>query len=195
MTDMEAADGCPGKYTVGLGQEAMAFCSDREDAVSQALTAAAALMDKYGVGPWEIGHLQVATESGLDRSKSINSNAIKPPPTSWGPPAEGADVVHACFGGTAALLAAAAWVESSRWDGRLAMVVCADVALYAPGSAARATGGCGAAAMLVGPDAPLVLDPLWYGTHGQHAYDFYKPLGSLPYPTVDGALTLSQVRR
>lgn len=57
------------------------------------------------------------------------------------------------------------------------------------------TGGCGAAAMLVGPDAPLVLDPLWYGTHGQHAYDFYKPLGSLPYPTVDGALTLSQVRR
>lgn len=40
-------------------QEAMAFCSDREDAVSQALTAAAALMDKYGVGPWEIGHLQV----------------------------------------------------------------------------------------------------------------------------------------
>ncbi|PNG89391.1 Hydroxymethylglutaryl-CoA synthase, cytoplasmic, partial [Tetrabaena socialis] len=166
----------------------------------------------------------VATESGVDRSKSIKSHLLQlfnrqPPQPStpnqtaaaaaaastpsgshrggggWaglGPPSEGTDMVHACYGGTAALLAAAAWVESRRWDGRLAMVVAADVALYAPGSAARPTGGCGAVALLVGPSAPLVLDPLWYGSHSEHAYDFYKPLGDLPYPTVDGRLTLSQ---
>ncbi|GFR47896.1 hypothetical protein Agub_g9643, partial [Astrephomene gubernaculifera] len=193
MADMEAADGCPGKYTLGLGQEAMAFCSDREDAVSMSLTAAQRLMERYGVRPQEVGYLQVATESGVDRSKSIKSHLMqlfnqqqpqqqpaqpqqpsqqqpqpqqgpsrRPAagwvPTASGPPAEGVDCMHACFGGTSALMAAAAWVESRRWDGRLAMVVAADVALYAPGSAARPTGGCGAAALLVGPDAPLVLD-------------------------------------
>ncbi|EFJ49546.1 hypothetical protein VOLCADRAFT_59473 [Volvox carteri f. nagariensis] len=197
MSDMELADGCPGKYTRGLEQEAMSFCSDREDVVSMALTVAKSLMDKYRVRPAEVGHLQVATESAVDRSKSIKSHLM----TLWrravggGPPAEGVDCVHACYGGTAALLAAVDWVESRRWDGRLALVVAADVALYAPGTPARPTGGCGAAAILVGPDAPLVLDPLWYGSHAEHSWDFYKPLGTLPYPAVDGPRTLVQYLR
>jgi hydroxymethylglutaryl-CoA synthase len=29
--DLEAADGCAGKYTSGLGQEKLAFVDDRED--------------------------------------------------------------------------------------------------------------------------------------------------------------------
>lgn len=37
------------------------------------------------------------------------------------------------------------------------MVVSADIAVYASGNA-RPTGGAGAVAMLVGPDAPLVLE-------------------------------------
>jgi len=41
--------------------------------------------------------------------------------------------------------------------GRLAIVVAADVATYARGTA-RPTGGAGAVAMLLGPNAPLVLD-------------------------------------
>lgn len=41
--------------------------------------------------------------------------------------------------------------------GRLAIVVAADVATYARGGA-RPTGGAGAVAMLLGPNAPLVLD-------------------------------------
>lgn len=41
--------------------------------------------------------------------------------------------------------------------GRYAMVVCGDIAVYARGNA-RPTGGAGAVAMLVGPEAPLVLD-------------------------------------
>ena len=36
--DMEQACGCPGKFTAGLGQEAITFCSDEEDAISMALT-------------------------------------------------------------------------------------------------------------------------------------------------------------
>ena len=39
----------------------------------------------------------------------------------------------------------------------MAIVVAADIAVYAAGSA-RSTGGAGAVAMLVGPDAPLVME-------------------------------------
>jgi len=46
----------------------------------------------------------------------------------------------------------------SAWDGRYALVVCGDIAVYEAGPA-RPTGGCGAVAMLIGPDAPLVLEP------------------------------------
>lgn len=35
-----------GKYTIGLGQEHMAFCSDREDVVSLCLTAVSNLMKR-----------------------------------------------------------------------------------------------------------------------------------------------------
>jgi hydroxymethylglutaryl-CoA synthase len=43
--DLELHDGVSkGKYTIGLGQERMAFCSDREDVVSLCLTAVSSLM-------------------------------------------------------------------------------------------------------------------------------------------------------
>lgn len=47
QTDLEQYD-CvsKGKYTVGLGQERMAFCSDREDVVSLCLTAVSFLMSR-----------------------------------------------------------------------------------------------------------------------------------------------------
>lgn len=41
--------------------------------------------------------------------------------------------------------------------GRYALVVAGDIAVYATGSA-RPTGGAGAVAMLVGPNAPLAFD-------------------------------------
>lgn len=43
--DLESHDGVSkGKYTIGLGQERMAVCSDREDVVSLCLTAVSSLM-------------------------------------------------------------------------------------------------------------------------------------------------------
>lgn len=69
------------------------------------------------------------------------------------------------------------------------MVVCGDIAVYATGNA-RPTGGAGAIAMLVGPNAPLVLERGLRGTHMEHAYDFYKPDLSSEYPVVDGPLSI-----
>ena len=70
---------------------------------------------------------------------------------------EGIDSKNACYGGTAALFNAINWVESSSWDGRNAIVVTGDIAVYAEG-AARPAGGAGACAMLIGPNAPVVFD-------------------------------------
>lgn len=47
--------------------------------------------------------------------------------------------INACYGGTAALLNAVAWVESSGWDGRYAIVVAADIAVYAEVRCTNAT--------------------------------------------------------
>ena len=58
--------------------------------------------------------------------------------------------------------------------------------------AARPTGGCGAIAMLIGPDAPLPISAKRH-THVEHAYDFYKPNLESEYPAVDGHLS-NQVR-
>lgn len=73
----------------------------------------------------------------------------------------------------------------SAWDGRLALVVTADIAEYAKG-AARPTGGAAALAMLIGPNASIVLEPGMRASHMAHSYDFFKPHLSSPYPVVDG---------
>lgn len=69
------------------------------------------------------------------------------------------------------------------------MAVCADIAIYASGNA-RPTGGAGAVAMLVGPNAPLVFERGLRASHVQHVYDFYKPEMMSEYPTVDGKLSI-----
>ena len=102
---------------------------------------------------------------------------------------EGIDTVNACYGGTNAVFNAVNWVESSAWDGRDAIVVAGDIALYAKG-AARPTGGAGAVAMLIGPNAPVVVEPGLRGSYMQHAYDFYKPDLTSEYPIVDGHFSL-----
>ena len=54
-------------------------------------------------------------------------------------------------------------------------MVCGDIAVYDEGPA-RPTGGCGAVAMLIGPDAPLALEPGVRASHAMDLYDFYKVL-------------------
>nr|NVI74314.1 HMG coenzyme A synthase [Cucujiformia] len=102
---------------------------------------------------------------------------------------EGIDTTNACFGGTAALFNAISWVESSAWNGKYALVVAADIAVYAKGPA-RPTGGAGAVAMLIGPNAPLVFDRGVRSVYMRHVYDFYKPDLSSEYPAVDSKLSI-----
>jgi hydroxymethylglutaryl-CoA synthase len=158
QAELEQFDGVSaGKYTVGLGQTKMGFCSDREDVNSLCLTVVQRLLEKTGTNPTEIGRMEVGTETIIDKSKSVKSVLMKLFAESGNTDLEGVDSTNACYGGTAALFNSVNWVESSAWDGRLALAVCADIAVYAAGPA-RPSGGAGAVAMLVGPRAALVLD-------------------------------------
>jgi len=190
---LEAADGVSaGKYTVGLGQDRMAFVDDREDANSIQLSALQRLLDTYQLDPASIGRLEVGTESLVDKSKSTKTTLMGL--LGRNASVEGATVLNACYGGTAAVLNSAAWVESSEWDGRYAVAVAGDIAVYEAGPA-RPTGGVGAVAMLIGPRAPLALVPRTRTTHATDVYDFYKPAMGSEYPAVDGRLSQVCVKR
>lgn len=101
----------------------------------------------------------------------------------------GIDTTNACYGGTSALFNAVSWIESRSWDGRFAIVIAADIAVYAAGSA-RPTGGAGAVAMLIGPNATLAFEPGLRASYMDHVYDFFKPNLASEYPTVDGRLSI-----
>lgn len=187
---LELFDGVSsGKYTIGLGQSYMSFVTDCEDVISLSLTAFSSLMRSTGLSYMDIGRLDVGTETILDKSKSIKTNLMSLFENEGNFEVEGLDTTNACYGSTAALFNAVAWIESSAWDGRYAVVVAADVAVYDEGPA-RATGGVGAVAMLVGRDAPLRLEPQLRATVMGNSYDFFKPKPSVEYPTVRGSETV-----
>lgn len=190
QSELEKFDGvAAGKYTIGLGQTKMSFCDDREDIYSLTLTAVSSLLKKYNIDPASIGRMEVGTETLLDKSKSVKSVLMQLFEKSGNFNVEGVDTVNACYGGTNALFNSINWFESSAWDGRNAIVVAGDIALYKKG-AARPTGGAGCVAMLIGPDAPLVFEPGLRGSYLTHAYDFYKADLTSEYPLVDGQFSI-----
>jgi hydroxymethylglutaryl-CoA synthase len=155
---------------------------------SLALTAVSSLLRKYSIDAKSIGRLEVGTESPFDKAKSVKTVLTQLFGDNHN--LEGADTVNACYGGTNALFNAVNWIESRSWDGRDAIVVASDIAVYKE-AAARPTGGAGCVAMLVGPNAPIVAVPGLRGTYMTHAYDFYKPVFQSEYPTVDGQLSIA----
>jgi hydroxymethylglutaryl-CoA synthase len=186
--DLEIQNNCKGKYTIGLGQDAMAFCGDREDINSIALTVVNNLLSKYSIPLNKIGRLEIGTETLLDKSKSTKTVLMDLFASSGNTDIEGVTVVNACYGGTAALLNSLCWVDSSSWDGRYSIVVAADIAVYADGPA-RPTGGCGAVAMLIGRNAPLPINLQSRTCYSSHVWDFFKPKMDSEYPEVNGALS------
>jgi hydroxymethylglutaryl-CoA synthase len=187
--ELETHDGVSkGKYTIGLGQDSMAFCTEVEDVISMSLTVVKSLLKNYNIDPKCIGRLEVGSETVIDKSKSIKTWLMQIFEEYGNTDIEGVDSSNACYGGTAALFNCVNWVESNSWDGRYGLVVCTDSAVYAEGPA-RPTGGAAAIAMLIGPNAPICFESKYRGSHMAHAYDFYKPDLASEYPVVDGKLS------
>ena len=119
QAELEVFDGVStGKYTIGLGQGKMGFCSDREDINSLCLTVVQKLVEKNNLSYEDIGRLEVGTETIIDKSKSVKTVLMQLFEESGNTNVEGIDTTNACYGGTAALFNAINWVESSSWDGK-----------------------------------------------------------------------------
>ena len=127
---------------------------------------------------------------------------------------EGVDSTNACYGATQALFNSVAYIESSAYEyscchydydndndtsissnnnnnnrTKYSLVIAGDIAVYEKGPA-RPTGGAGVVAMLIGPDASIVLDK-GRVSYFEHAWDFYKPKMDSEYAVVDGRLSNS----
>ena len=211
--DLEVAHGCAGKYTHGLRMRESSTCDEDEDVASMAMSAVRRLLDKRGVRRRDVGMLMVGSESLIDRSKSLKSRvmavladeearaderlflaaddadadadaAADEEEDDACADVEGVDTYHACYGGTAALLACSNWAESRAWDGRWAIAVCTDVS-DAPAQYAFMNGAA-AVAVLVGPRAPLVMQTPRVSCVLDE-WDFYKPVGWPSMgPIIDG---------
>jgi hydroxymethylglutaryl-CoA synthase len=177
--DLEKMHSCEGKYTRGLGQRAIAVPAANEDSVSMAFTALSRLMVAAGE-PTDIGFLAVATESMVDRSKSIKSELVDRLGLT---DTEGTDVYHACYGSTAAILWALDWLASGRGHGKRAIVVCTDIAEWGPEYCVL--NGAASVALLLGPNPVVQLDASTSATISYNGHDFCKPLEQ-PYPVFDG---------
>ncbi len=177
IEDLARARGVdPAKYTAGLGAKEMAVNDPGEDTVALAATAAARLLRQQDVDPARIGMLVVGTETGIDHSKPVASHVqglLKLPRTM-----RTFDTQHACYGGTAGLMAAVEWIASGAGAGKVAVVVCSDIARYGLNTAGEPTQGGGAVALLVSeqPDL-LAIDVGLNGVCTMDVYDFWRPVG------------------
>ncbi|KAJ8787832.1 hypothetical protein J1605_022691 [Eschrichtius robustus] len=93
FNDVEA-----GKYTVGMGQTQMGFCSVQEGINSLCLTVVQQLMELTQL-PWEsVGWLEVGTETIIDKSKAVKTVLMELFQDSGNTDIEGTDTTSACYG-------------------------------------------------------------------------------------------------
>jgi hydroxymethylglutaryl-CoA synthase len=176
----------PDKLRIGLGCREMAICPEGTDAASLASVAAARAIERWGGLANDIGLIVVGTETAKDMSRPLSAYVAES--LGLAGAVRSYEVKHACFGGTVALRSALEWRLSGAARGKAALVVAADVALYAPEDPGEATQGAGAVAMIVDtPDlARVSLDSYSWS---EPVFDFWRPVGEA-YPRVDGKLSL-----
>ncbi|MFP6836836.1 MAG: hypothetical protein VB948_12110, partial [Pseudomonadales bacterium] len=154
-----------------------------ENAYTMAATAVMRLIDQYDIDPEQIGFLGFGTESSTDNSAGaviikgmVNSalvNLDKPPISRS---CEVPEFKHACLGGVYAMKAAARYLALDGY-GRIAIVVCSDIAEYERATSGEPTQGAGAVALLIENDpALLTLELEISGTASDYrGPDFRKP--------------------
>ena len=142
IEDLARARGVdPAKYTAGLGAQgrwrwrtrARTRWRWRPRAAARLLAAATRWTRR------RIGMLVVGTETGVDHSKPVASHVqglLRLPRAM-----RTYDTQHACYGGTAGLMAAAEWIASGAAAGRSRLVVCTDIARYGAEHRGRAHPG------------------------------------------------------
>lgn len=147
----QARDVDPNKFIIGIGQSQQAVAPSAEDIVTMAAAAASEFISKVDTN--KIGMVIVGTETGIDASKSaavIVQHLLDLPENM-----RTYEIKQACYGGTAALMAARDYVALH--PDRTVLVVASDIARYGLASGGEVTQGAGAVAMLVSAQ-PRILE-------------------------------------
>jgi hydroxymethylglutaryl-CoA synthase len=187
LTELGALRGVdPNKYLAGLGCHEMALCPAGTDVVTLAVEAARRALASWSGSVGDIGMIVVGTETAKDMSRPLSAWVAEELGLSGA--VRSYEVKHACYGGTLGLKQAVEWRLSGAARGKSALVIAADVALYAPEDGGEPTQGAGAVAMIVGsPDVATVdVDSFPFS---QPAFDFWRPVGQA-FPSVEGQLSL-----
>ncbi len=193
----------PDKLEFGIGVKKMAMVDTDEDPATMAANACLRVMKKNNLSPEDIGRLYVATESGLDESKAMNSYVVGMLEQIYGDGSfehcGGIECKFACVSGSYALYDNSNWIRADENDGKAAIVVVSDVAKYDIGSTGEYTQGAGAVAMLVKEDPRiLAFDQKVTVTVIKNEHDFYRPFGR-ETPLVNGPYSnlayLTQVKK
>jgi polyketide biosynthesis 3-hydroxy-3-methylglutaryl-CoA synthase-like enzyme PksG len=134
-----------------------------EDAVSFAVNSAKPLIQADN----QIELLIVATESGIDFGKPVSAYVHHHLGLSRN--CRNFEIKHACYGGTAALQMANAFIRSNAAPGAKALVITTDAARPIPHTYAEPSQGAAAVAMLVSAN-PVLLE-LEAGASGYYGYE------------------------
>ena len=177
----------PNKFTVGLGCDQIALCdAPDETVVDLAAEAARRAIRRWGGDTSRLGLVAVGTETAADMSRPLSAFVadkigLKGHHRSY-------EVKHACYGGTLALRQALEWRASGAARGQAALVIAADVALYAEKDPGEPTQGAGAVAFIVDDPRIASVDLDSYA-YAEPVFDFWRPVGER-FPRVEGQLSL-----
>ncbi len=180
MEELALARGIdPAKYTVGIGQSQMAVTDATQDIVMMAINAARPLLKEEDLN--QIDQVIVATESAFDYSKAAaiyvhEALGIHPYARSY-------EIKEACYGGTAAVLAACDYVRLR--PERKVLVITSDIARYGLATGGEPTQGAGAVAMLISSTPQIIAFDTKTTPYTNNQFDFWRPDYS-PYPMVEG---------
>ena len=152
---------------------------------TMAANAVLRLIQQFDIDPGKVRYLGLGTESSTDNSagaiivKGMVDSALKGlglPPLSRN--CEVPEFKHACLGGVYGLKNALRFLNTDGDEDTLAIVVCADKALYERGSSGEPTQGAGATALLLSCDPTIAkIDLRQAGTASDYrSVDFRKPL-------------------
>ncbi len=181
ISELELARGQPfGRYTKGLGTEKMAVNDVHQDAATNGAMALLNLMLRNDLEPSDIGRLYVATETGVDQSKAMNSYIVGMLEQVYGRGSfshcGGDERKFACASGAIALYDSSNWIRARENDGKSAIIVNTDIARYPLGSSGEPTQGSGAVILHVTENPRLVaLDPKVTSDHIVDEKDFFRP--------------------
>ncbi|SEG99750.1 hydroxymethylglutaryl-CoA synthase [Nonomuraea solani] len=159
----------PAKFHTGLGQDAMSVPAADEDIVTMAAAAARPIIDRHGAD--RIRTILFATETGVDQSKAagLYVHGLLGLPSAC----RIVELKQACYSATAALQFATALV--ARDPTQQVLVLASDIAKYERGTAAEATQGAAAVAMLVTADPRLLRLEVPSGVFSADISDFWRP--------------------